>query len=191
MKIEILEDNDKIFRFRLSGTDHATANALRRIAMNSVKTFAIDKVTIHENTSSMFDEYIAHRIGLVPILTPSKGYTDADEILFTLDKQGKGTVYSRDLETSDKVVKVANGNIPIMKLDDEQKLRLEGKAIMGARIAHAKFQPWLVAYDMKDEGTYEFYVETFGQMPPKEIVNKALEIIKQELKDVEKGVKKL
>ncbi len=191
MKIEILEDNDKTFRFRLSGTNHATANALRRIAMNSVKTFAIDKVTIHENTTSMFDEYIAHRLGLIPILTPSKGYSDTDEILFTLDKQGKGTAYSRDLDTADKVVKVANGDIPIMKLDDEQKLRLEGKAVMGMGIKHAKFQPGLITYEMKNDDTYEFYVETFGQMPPKEIVNKALEVIKQELKDVEKGVKKL
>ncbi len=191
MKIEILEDNDKAFRFRLSGADHAAANALRRIAMNSVKTFAIDKVTIHENSTAMFDEYIAHRIGLVPILTPSKGYSDTDEILFTLDKWGKGTIYSRDLVTSDKVVKVANGNIPIMKLDDEQKLRLEGKAVMGTGMGHAKFQPGIVTYEMKDESTYEFYVETFGQMPSKEIVNKALEVIKQELKDVEKGVKKL
>ena len=191
MKIEILEDNDKVFRFSLSGTDHATTNALRRIAMNSVKTFAIDKVTIYENTTSMFDEYIAHRVGLVPILTPSKGYSDTDEILFTLDRQGKGTAYSHDLEASDKVVKVANGNIPIMKLDEEQKLRLEGKAVLGAGITHAKFQPGLVTYEMKGDDTYEFYVETFGQMPPKEIVNKALEVIKQELKDVEKGVKKL
>jgi DNA-directed RNA polymerase subunit D len=190
MKIEVVESNDVVFRFNLKDASVGVANAIRRAAINSVKSFAIDKTTFYENTTAMFDEYIAHRIGLVPIKTPTKGYNDTDEIIFALDATGPKTVYSKELESSDKSVAVANENIPIIKLAEGQRLRLDGKAIMGIGMAHSKFQPGLVSYENKN-GVYNFYVESFGQMPPKEIINKAFEAIKEELKEVEKEVKKL
>ncbi len=190
MKIEVIESNEKVFRFVLSGVSNAYANAIRRTAINSVKSFAIDKVTFYENTSPMFDEFIAHRIGLVPIITPS-GYKDGDEVLFSMEAIGPKTVYSRDLETSDKEVKVANGNIPIIKLYNDQRLRIEAKAVLGSGAKHVKFQPGIVTYDQKGEGIFEFYVEAFGQMPPKEIIVKAFDELKEQLKEVEKVAKKL
>lgn len=190
MKIEILEDNSKVSRFKLKEANNSYANALRRMATGYVKTFAIDKVTFYENSSAMFDEYIAHRIGLIPILTP-KGSSESEEVLFTLDATGPKTVYSKDLSTSDKEVKVANDNIPIMKLAAEQRLRLDGKAVLGNGAAHAKFQPGLVTYEQTGDNEFGFYVEAFGQMPPKEIINKAIEAIKEEMKDLEKEIKKL
>ncbi|MGC8669859.1 MAG: DNA-directed RNA polymerase subunit D [Candidatus Micrarchaeia archaeon] len=191
MKLEVIEDNDKVFRFNLTEVSNAFANAIRRSAMNSVATFAIDKVTFYENSSAMFDEYIAHRIGLIPILTPKGKYSDKDEVLFALDAIGPKTVYSRELETSDKNIKVANGNIPIIKLSNDQKLRIDAKAVLGVGYKHAKFQPGLVTYDENSKSSFSFYVETFGQMPPKEIIDKAIECMRADLKDVEKVIKKL
>lgn len=191
MKIEGLEGNEQSLNFVLTETNNAYANALRRIATNHVSTFAIDSVTFYENSSAMFDEYIAHRIGLIPLITPATDYSEKDEILFTLEATGPKTVYAKELETSDKEVRVAIGNIPIIKLAADQRLRIDCKAIMGIGARHAKFQPGLITYDQVDDSTFNFYVETFGQMPPKEIINKALSTIKEELKDLEKEVKKL
>ncbi|MDE1810720.1 MAG: DNA-directed RNA polymerase subunit D [Candidatus Micrarchaeota archaeon] len=191
MKIEILEDNGSNISFALKDSTPAYANALRRIATNHVQSFAIDKVTFYENSSPMFDEYIAHRIGLVPIHTPLDGYTDTDEILFTLEATGPKTVYSKELESSDKEVKVENGNIPLIKLGAEQKIRIDCKAVLGTGFKHAKFQPGIVTYDQAGDKAFNFYVESFGQMPPKEIINKALARIKEEIKEVEKQAKKL
>jgi len=159
--------------------------------MNSVKTFAIDKVTFYENSSAMFDEYIAHRIGLVPIATPEGRYSEDEEVLFTLDAIGPKTVYSKELETADNSIKVANGNIPIIKLYNDQKLRIDAKAVLGSGYKHVKFQPGLVTYSENGAGSFEFYVETFGQMPPKDIMKRTLETMREELKEVEKIVKKL
>jgi DNA-directed RNA polymerase subunit D len=191
MKIESLEDNNKVYKFVLKDSTNAYANALRRVATNHVKCFAIDTVTFYDNSSAIFDEYIAHRIGLIPIKTPSSGYSEEDEILFTLEAEGPKVVYSKELESKDKEVKIANENIPIIKLAAEQKIRIDCKAIMGTGSKHAKFQPGLITFEQKDENTFNFYVETFGQMSPKEIINKAFSAIKEELKEIEKEVKKI
>lgn len=190
MKAEITESNDTVLRFVLKDVSSAYANALRRTAMVHVKCFAIDKVTFYENTSAIFDEYISHRIGLVPIVTPASGYSDTDEILFTLDATGPKTVYSRELESSDKEVKVKNGGIPIIKLAQDQRMRIEAKAVLGEGIRHAKFQPGIVTYEQKDNA-FNFYVESFGQMPPKQIIEKALESLRAELKSLKNETKKL
>ncbi|MFP3278803.1 MAG: DNA-directed RNA polymerase subunit D [Candidatus Micrarchaeota archaeon] len=189
MKVEFIENTPTALRFNISGVDVDFVNTLRRIIISRVKTFAIDKVTFYINTSSMFDEYIAHRIGLIPLITPTEGYDERDEILFNLDMEGPGTVYSKDLISTDKNVKVAFDDIPIIKLAEGQRIKLDGKAVMGNGSKSAKFQPGLATYEKKDEQNYEFYIETFGQMSAREILNKALEIIEEDLKATEKELK--
>lgn len=190
MKIGIVENTPSALKFEIKGTDAATANALRRIMINTVPCFAIDKVTFYENTTAMFDEYIAHRLGQIPIATPTKGYDEKDEILFSLEAEGPVTIYSKDLKSTDKSVKVANGAIPVMKLAEGQRLKIEGKAIMGAASRNAKFQPGFITYKIKDGGVFEFYIESFGQMEAKEILGKALTIIGDELKGLYKEIEK-
>lgn len=191
MKIEKFESDGDRATFILTGARSGAANALRRSINGSVACFAIDRITFYENTSSMFDEYIAHRIGLVPIRTPSSGYNEKDEILFTLEATGPATVYSKELVSADKEVEVANEKIPLIKLGPEQKIRVEGKAILGTGTKHSKFQPGFVTYEESGDESFSFAVESFGQMSPAEMVNKAAAAIREELKEVEKNAKKL
>jgi len=189
MKVSVIENSPKVMRVDVSGISYGFANAIRRAAISGVGCFAIDVVTFYENTSALFDEYISHRIGLVPILTP-KDYGEKDEIVFSLEAEGPATVYSKEMKSSDKNVKVANDSIPIIKLAEGQRLRVDGKAVIGSGSKSAKFQPGIVTYKTKNGKDFEFYFESFGQIPANEIMKRALDIINAGLKEVHKDLKK-
>ncbi|GFZ49328.1 DNA-directed RNA polymerase II subunit RPB3 [Saitozyma sp. JCM 24511] len=60
---------DKEATFHLSGVETAYANSLRRTMMADVPTIAIDQVLFLQNTSPLPDEMLAHRLGLVPLIS--------------------------------------------------------------------------------------------------------------------------
>jgi DNA-directed RNA polymerase II subunit RPB3 len=66
-KIDVLELREDELQFQLVGADSSVANALRRVLMAEVPTMAIDLVNIYENGSVLHDEFLAHRLGLIPI----------------------------------------------------------------------------------------------------------------------------
>ncbi|KAH0668506.1 hypothetical protein AABB24_029338 [Solanum stoloniferum] len=66
-KIKIREVKDDFMKFELRETDASIANALRRIMIAEVPTIAIDLVEIEVNSSVLNDEFISHRLGLVPL----------------------------------------------------------------------------------------------------------------------------
>lgn len=66
-KITVLSKKDDCISFELSNTDVSMANSLRRIMIAEVPTLAIDLVEFEENTSALLDEFLAHRLGLIPL----------------------------------------------------------------------------------------------------------------------------
>lgn len=66
-KVEVLSIAPQEMRFILSDTDVSMANTIRRVMIAEVPTLAIDLVEFQENTTVLNDEYIAHRLGLIPI----------------------------------------------------------------------------------------------------------------------------
>mmetsp|Transcript_12910 Transcript_12910/g.24639 ORF Transcript_12910/g.24639 Transcript_12910/m.24639 type:complete len:324 (+) Transcript_12910:341-1312(+) len=74
-KIEILSIAPHHISFILSETDTSMANTIRRIMIAEVPTLAIDLVEYSENSSVLNDEYIAHRLGLIPVRYTPEGST--------------------------------------------------------------------------------------------------------------------
>jgi DNA-directed RNA polymerase subunit D len=150
MKIEIKEVSDRECKLVVEGVNPYFVNALRRTLLSEVPKLALDKVTFYDNTSALFDEILAHRIGLIPIPTdPSTlnrmGDVDAEGkptyvVRYTLTKEGPATVMSGDLECEDKRFAPVDARIPIVDLLAGQRLILEAEAVLGNGTQHAKWQ---------------------------------------------------
>jgi DNA-directed RNA polymerase subunit D len=118
--------------------------------MSEVPTMAIDEVEITKNDSAMYDEILAHRLGLVPLKTDLKMYSKKGkgpkDVNLTLKAVGPGYVYSEDLKSRDPVVVPVFGKMPLTYLDQGKELELSCKAILGTGKEHAKFSPCHVTY---------------------------------------------
>ena len=139
-EVEFVERGDRKARFLVRGVTPAFANGIRRTTIADVPTLAIDEVRVIENSSVMFDEQIALRLGLVPLTTPPAEFDEDDVVTLSIDVEGPATAYSGDLVSADDMVQPADQNVPIIELKDGQRLELEADAVLETGKAHAKHQ---------------------------------------------------
>jgi DNA-directed RNA polymerase subunit D len=138
-EVTFIDRDDRSARFLVRGVTPAFANGIRRAMLADVETLSIDNLRVIENSSVMFDEQIALRLGLVPLTTPDD-YEPDDIITLAIDVEGPATAYSGDLVSSDEKVQPAEENVPIIELKEGQRLELEADATLGRGKDHAKHQ---------------------------------------------------
>jgi len=147
--IKILERDNNHIVIEFSDIPRQYVNALRRLSISQVPTFAIDDVVILENSSVMHDEAIAHRLGLIPLRTDLERFVmphncDCNStlgcskcrVLLVLDSESQDktkVITSADLISEDDVVKPVNIEIPIVSLAPGQKLKFDRKEFLATR----------------------------------------------------------
>jgi len=146
LSVKKIYDKDNVARVLIKGVDAAFINGIRRSVMNAVPTLAIEKVSVYENSSILFDEFIAQRVGLLPIRADPKRYGAGEKVTFILEKEGPGNVYSKDIKSTDPKIEIELKKVPIVKLKKGQKIKLEMKATVGSGKEHVKWQPAVISY---------------------------------------------
>ncbi|AET39437.1 DNA-directed RNA polymerase II core subunit RPB3 Ecym_4382 [Eremothecium cymbalariae DBVPG len=166
-QVKIREATKDNVDFILSNVDLSLANSLRRIMIAEIPTLAIDSVEIETNTSVLADEFISHRLGLIPLQSKDidqlvycrdcycEDHCDRCSVVLTLQAVGESesttNVYAKDLQIVSDLGgknighpiiqdKEANG-ILVCKLRKGQELRLKCVAKKGISKEHAKWSP--------------------------------------------------
>jgi DNA-directed RNA polymerase subunit D len=212
VKIEVLEKSDERVKVHLTGVSRAYANAIRRIALSEVPCMAIDDVVILENSSVMYDELLAHRLGLVPLKTDLSRYILPENcdcnsplgcskcrVLLVLDaeaKEGKKEVVSGDLQSEDEDIVPTSPNIQLATLAPHQKIKLEAYARLGKGKDHAKWRPASISVltPALDDDTGEDYlleIESVGSLTAGEIFVKSVDILNEKLQTFTERVRSL
>jgi DNA-directed RNA polymerase subunit D len=150
----ISEDKKKgTMVMHLKKTNYVFANTLRRAILDLVPTMAIETVNLSQNSSILYDEIIAHRLGLIPLTTDLKSYEMPAackcegegcarcQLKFTLSAKGPGIVTAGDLKSQDPKVKPVYPELPIVELQKGQELEFEAVATLGIGQQHAKWSP--------------------------------------------------
>jgi DNA-directed RNA polymerase II subunit RPB3 len=101
--------------FILSNTDASIANALRKVIISEVPTIAIDLVEIEENSSCLADEFIAHRLGLIP-LTSSRAIVDGP--CAYRDRNGQPKQFMWHHEADDECICEVKFELNVRNTDD-------------------------------------------------------------------------
>src|SRR3989338_7102157 len=134
MNIKVLSQKENKVEFTLEGVNPVIANTLRRLVINEVPTLAIEELEIKENSSAIYDEMLAHRLGLVPLTTDLKSYEMKQNckcegkgcanctLKLKLKATGPCVVYSGDLKSTDPKVKPVFDKMPIAKLLKDQEI---------------------------------------------------------------------
>ena len=152
MEIDIKKKDENFLLFTIEGVNDTFMNAIRRIATVEVPTMAIETVEILKNDAKIFDEALAHRLGLVPLTTDIDSMVLASEcdceetcprcsVSLLLKEKGPKTVYSGDLKSQDPEVVPYYDTIPLLKLKEGEEVELIAIAKLGLGLEHAKWEP--------------------------------------------------
>ena len=162
--------DDYSAQIEFKDVNYSFVNSIRRSLVSMVPCLALHEIDFHmgslgsyvdeesgdekeyESISAMFNEIVAHRIGMLPIPTDEKtieafGESIGDDssqpdIMYSLHKQGPCIVYSGDLEpvSGDNSLVIPETNVPIVKLAEGQAILVYAKAKFGTARQHTKWQ---------------------------------------------------
>jgi DNA-directed RNA polymerase alpha subunit len=177
--MQVRKHTDCILEVLVVGIDVSIANGIIRTIMNNVPTWAIEYVQFEKNTTVLPEDFIAHRLGLIP-LKIAKNYPGITEYTFTFNKKAGVNVeeWTSDQLKAQGKLSVAIPEIPIVKACRGQELIFKAIAKMGTGQEHAKWCPTSTCWFKKTSLGIVFYIETVGSMDPLDVFMTAINLMK-------------
>lgn len=190
--------SDYLMKFNTKNIPLSMINGLRRIIYSDIETYCFGNFNFIQNNTILHDEYIGHRISLIPIMRQDDfDEKEIDDLEFTLDIENNSTehlnVYTDDIKCNKEFTNIPK-RVPITILKPNEKINIKFSLVYGNGKEHAKFIPVSVAVfrniadiiiDEKkelDDEEIDFIVNSC----PKKIIKKNKKNIKVE--DIEKCI---
>lgn len=201
ISISAIENPDKdSLKFEISGCNTSFVNAIRRTILSEVETvsFNIDDyqnsdLKVIKNSSSLHNEFLLHRLGLIPVNVEDVDSFNPDNYKFELKKQNNTNklinVTSKDFKvtnletgTVEDVTKffpandITKDHILIITLKnnptgDGEEIHIEGKCSKGMGSENSRFSPVSCVVfinkrnDERAQQAFEEYVSQLEEKP--------------------------
>ena len=202
--MEIIKNNSELLEILIHNTDTTWLNTLRRIMISEIPTMAIERVLFETNRTSIHDEFLSHRLGLVPVVCKEdilklQEYGGSCEFLLEKENENDSLlhVYSTDLMQVPNSFDFGIVSYPkcetgilLCKLAKGEKLKLRCQAMIGTGKEHIKWSPVSSVSYIPDGNTNSFrmFIETNGSLTPVEILQLSLKVLKNKIKKVQKEI---
>ena len=173
----------------ITNIDESLANAIRR-SSSEIPVLAIEEVEFHKNDSALYDEILAHRIGLIP-LKDTRKINETDKC--SCNRKGCNKCQIQlTLKNSDKANEI------IKKLGNHIINPSKGKLKSGEIVYSDKDVDEIESMLEEDSDIIKvepgedliFFAESWGQLDPKDIISDAVKSLESNLKEVLKSIKK-
>ncbi|MCE4620292.1 MAG: DNA-directed RNA polymerase subunit D [Desulfurococcales archaeon] len=164
-RVIVNRKDDSSIELIVEGYPYVFTNAIRRLTLSDVPTLAIDYIYVYDNSSSVFDEILAHRLGLLVLdstyalekmKSPEecKNADEEDESCYTkiildvgIDENASEGRYvnAGELSVDEKVTRIVYPETPLLYLIPGQRVHAVAYARLGRGREHAKWSPVAVA----------------------------------------------
>lgn len=145
-------------------------NAVRRTLLSDTERWAGHEVEVRTNTSCQTDEFLAHRLGQIPLRAVMQGGSRQ----LTLRATGPCTATAADL--TGPGFEAVHQAIEVLRLGPDQALDLTLTVDKRAGSVHARYAAVAgVGMAPREDGTHVLRFETVDDRPPKEVLLEALD----------------
>jgi DNA-directed RNA polymerase alpha subunit len=157
---------------KLQTTDVKYANIFMITILSEIPTYAIEYVTFYVNDSPLYDELLAHRLGMLVI--DNEKYEHGDKFKFHVDYTN--TSSNNSTFTSDDIKDlIFNMKTPIIELRPNDRIKFDVEVRLGISRDHVKWRPVGPCYikENKSENTISVIYRNIGMLSDETIVNQA------------------
>jgi DNA-directed RNA polymerase alpha subunit len=188
MKIKNFKITKNEIEFETEKVPISYINGLRRTLISEMDVHAIHYMKLDENTTNLPDDFLAHRIGMIPIQNKTSGFTPS---LFLEETNNTDTIlhiFSDHLKNEQSNY-IIPPKIFLFSLQPNQSIKMECFVVVGKGKKHSKWSSvsgTRIANLNEEDNKYSFCTEICENYNVHSILLDAVSILKKDLINFQK-----
>ena len=201
-------EKDDFLKFSISkDVSKSVVSGIRRTVLSNIKTVAFDNIEFNKNSTSLHNEVLSHRIGLIPVTI--ENIDDYEKYTFELNVNSSDhksgfvntddiKVFVDDVEISENEKKkmfiqkpnpILITRFPKIIKNEYQEIDVKFKLKQGFGAKNSKFATTTVCTSVAEKDEYKFMLESVGLVSCNKIVNDSFDVLISMLEDMRQKLK--